>query len=94
MLVFLLSLKFNESKKGKTYFRKIIDSYEGNIEKYWYRNRLFRLHSSCDYPESTYYNISEGSVKYEKCTRKLCNNMMKKSVMERNTYFSLINENI
>ena len=48
------------------------------LRKYWDSNRSLELNSSDDYREYKKFEILEGNIKCEECTRQLWNDMTKK----------------
>ena len=74
--MFVLSWLF-ASIKGKYIPEYFYAHMKEIFKKVWYRKRSLGLHSSFDYPELTNYDISEGNIKCEECTRQLWNDMTK-----------------
>ena len=65
------------------------------LRKYWDRKMSLGINSSGDYPDLKNYDISEGNIKCEECTRQLWNDMTKKTVIERTAPFNpVIGQNL
>ena len=52
------------------------------LRKYWDRKMSLGINSSGDYPDLKNYDISEGNIKCEECTRQLWNDMTKKQLLK------------
>ena len=75
MLMWSWRIAYTDSKKGKIYPRKFIQSNEGNIYKKWKDNSLLGLDSSEDITNYTNNDESYSNIKCDICTTQMWSDM-------------------